>query len=417
MELYKKNEIAQCAKKISKQVANARKVQLQNLQKKLSEMDQNINKKQHVVTLNMHQEIERQIKIITEKQVESSAFRLRCKYLKDYERNSKFFFSLEKKNYNCKTMVQLRDDSSELISDSNKILEMQKNYYQELYTSDKNTKFSLFNTTDIKLTGNKKKELDEEITMEEVTAAVKSLKTNKVGGLDGFSAKFYQFFWSKIKHLYFAALKFAIKNQTFHQAVVTGLIILIPKKDKNSLFLKNWHPLTMLCIEYKILAKLLATRIKRVLPSIISEMQSGFMENRQISLTLRTTLDITKDVKNLHGYVLLLDFEKCFNHIEYHAIRGALRYFNFGEKYISLVNLLLQNFQSCCTNNGYLTDTFDVTQSCHQGCNLTRYLYLLCGEVLAHQIKNNSTIQGIKINDLENLIAQFADDTQLFLQT
>ena len=211
-------------------------------------------------------------------------------------------------------------------------------------------------------------------------------------------------------------MNYAKEVKQLHSLARRGILTLIPKGLKDPLFLKNWRPLTMLSTDYKILAKILSQRVKTKLPHIIAPSQSGFMENRQIFNTLNISLGIGKYNKNIQGYILSLDFEKCFDRIEYNAIRGLLQYFNFGENFIKWTNLLLNNFTSCTMNNGYASDYFKVTRSCHQGCPLAPTLYLLCGEVLAHKIKENSGIKGITVKDLETVIAQFADDTQLFLE-
>ena len=179
--------------------------------------------------------------------------------------------------------------------------------------------------------------------------------------------------------------------------------------------IKNWQPLTMLTVDYKILTKLLASHLKIVLPDIISEHQTGFMEKRQISLTIRTSLDVYKS-RRINGYLLSLDFEKCFDKIEYESILGSLCYFNMGESFIQWNRLLMQNFESCTVNNGSTSNYFPVTRSCHQGCPIAPYYYLCCGQVLSDKIQENQNIQGVSIVDLKLLIAQFADDTQLFLK-
>ena len=174
----------------------------------------------------------------------------------------------------------------------------------------------------------------------------------------------------------------------------------------------------MLTTDYKILAKILATRIKSVLPGIISEHQTGFMQGRQISTTIRTSIDIANlKHKKVQGYLLSLDFEKCFDKIDYSAITGSLRFFGFGDQFIALTELLLNFFKSCTINNGHLSDWFPVSRSCHQGCRVAPYYYLVCGQVLSQMITSLSGIHGIKIGTLEKLIAQFADDTQLFADT
>ena len=68
------------------------------------------------------------------------------------------------------------------------------------------------------------------------------------------------------------------------------------------------------------------------------------------------------------------------------------------------------------TNNGYFSDYLHIQRSCHQGCPAAPLLYLACGEVLSREILKNSGVKGIKLNELENIIGQFADDTQLFLR-
>ena len=63
--------------------------------------------------------------------------------------------------------------------------------------------------------------------------------------------------------------------------------------------------------------------MKTVLNELIDEEQTGFLKNRQILTTIRTSIDISKHTKNLQGYLIIsLEFEKCFDKIEYTAIRS-----------------------------------------------------------------------------------------------
>ena len=66
-----------------------------------------------------------------------------------------------------------------------------------------------------------------------------------------------------------------------------GLIPLIPKPNKDPLFIDNWRPISLLNIDYKIFASIIAKRLKNVLDPIIDEVQSGFMRNRHISNNIR----------------------------------------------------------------------------------------------------------------------------------
>ena len=361
-------------------------------------------------------EIESRIEGIIAKETESAAFRSKCTHYREGNKNSKYFYSLEKARYNKKTMSRIIDDNNLILDTPREILAEQHRFYSELYKKDENVRFRFKNMSQIQISEEDKISMDAPITLDELTEAVKSMKHNKSPGGDGITAEFMQFFWSRLKHLFYDAVNFAKEIGTLHVSARRGVIQLIPKRQKNPEKLKNWRPLTMLPIFYKVLAKALATRLKAMLPNIISENQNGFMEKRQISASIRVTMDIARHNKNVNGYLLLLDFNKCFDRIEYTAIRGSLNYFNFGNNFIEWVDLLLNEFTACTTNNGHASPYFDVSRSAHQGCPLAPYLFLLCGEVMAHKIKENSNINGIKINQLEQIISQFADDTQLFLE-
>ena len=110
---------------------------------------------------------------------------------------------------------------------------------------------------------------------------------------------------------------------------------------------------------------------------------------------------------------MTIDFEKCFDHIEHSAIRGALQYFNFGPYFIAWTMLLFNGLELCTQNNGHISEWFEPTHGVHQGCCYTPFLYILCGEILAHHIKSKASIEGIQICDHVHVIPQFADDTMI----
>ena len=80
------------------------------------------------------------------------------------------------------------------------------------------------------------------------------------------------------------------------------------------------------------------------------------------------------------------------------------------------INLLMEGFQACVANNGNFSEFFDVTRSTHQGDPVAPYLFLICGEVMSIELKKRANIRGVTVNDLETIILQFADDTQLLLK-
>ena len=92
--------------------------------------------------------------------------------------------------------------------------------------------------------------------------------------------------------------------------------------------------------------------------------------------------------KNLPGYILLIDFEKAFNSIEWPFLIKC--------NFVCWVQLLHKNIESCVTNNGYLSQPFNLSRGVRQGCPISALLFILVAEIFAIQIRENQFICGTK---------------------
>ena len=196
-----------------------------------------------------------------------------------------------------------------------------------------------------------------------------------------------------------------------------GIISCLPKGDKPRHFLKNWRPITLLNVLYKIISGCISHRIKSTLDYLISDTQTGFLKGRYIGENTRFIYDLMSftEQKNIPGLLVLLDFEKAFDSISWSFLYKVLKYFGFG-KYISdWIKILNTNFKASVLQCGFLSEQFNVERGCRQGDPVAPYLFLLCVEILAILIKQNNDIKGIVINDKEHKLSQYADDTSLAL--
>ena len=152
-------------------------------------------------------------------------------------------------------------------------------------------------------------------------------------GSDGMPCEIIKFLWGKLKNIISKSLLYGIYNGELSIEQKRGILAVIPKKDKDVRYLKNWRPLTLLNTDYKILAKSLAVRLQSVLPEIISQDQSGGIKGRATYDNLRSTIDIinyTKE-KNLPGILAFIDFEKAFDTVSWKFMNKCLVAMNFGE--------------------------------------------------------------------------------------
>ena len=196
-----------------------------------------------------------------------------------------------------------------------------------------------------------------------------------------------------------------------------GLITLLPKKNKPWQYLKNWRPITLLNCDYKIAAKTIAARLKKVLPHLINNDQTGFLKGRFIGENIRLINSVIDyaEKQNIPGLLLFVDFEKAFDTLEWTFVEKTLSFYNFGEAIKSWIKLFYSNITSCIQNNGWSSDFFQLGRGVRQGCPLSPYLFILCVEILANAVRNNDGIKGICISETECKISQYADDTTLIL--
>ena len=96
----------------------------------------------------------------------------------------------------------------------------------------------------------------------EVCLMLKSMKNNKSPGQDGFTVEFFRFFWQYLKTFMIRSLNFAYFTGELSQSQKLGIITLIPKGNKPRHLLKNWRPISLLNVIYKIASGCIANRLK-----------------------------------------------------------------------------------------------------------------------------------------------------------
>ena len=250
------------------------------------------------------------------------------------------------------------------------------------------------------------------LTMEECLQALKDMSLNKTPGSDGLPVEFYKVFWSNISDHLLNALNYAYHKGQLSVSQKRGVIKLIPKKDAEPYYVKNWRPITLLNCDYKIAAKAIANRLKNVIPKIINNDQTGFLKGRFIGENIRLIDGI---INHIPGLLLFLDFEKAFDTVEWPFIWKTLDSFNFGLSITNWMMLCYQNIESCVLNNGWARNFFALERGVRQGCPLFSYIFLPCVEILPERIRTNKNIEGIFIKGNEIKVSLYADDTTLIL--
>ena len=108
------------------------------------------------------------------------------------------------------------------------------------------------------------------------------MQNNKSPGNNGLTKEFYETFWNEIKHPFMNSIMEEREKKKLGTSQLQAVIKLIEKKERDKWFIKNWRPISLLNIDYKIIAKALATRLKETLPKLISFQQTACVKDRFI---------------------------------------------------------------------------------------------------------------------------------------
>jgi hypothetical protein len=150
-------------------------------------------------------------------------------------------------------------------------------------------------------------------SVNEIKKVVFDLKHNNAPGPDGLPAEFFQDFWELIYLDLWNLSKYFYDGNLDIERLKYGIVTLLPKVD-NAIEMKNFRPICLSNVCYKIITKVLNNRLALCITKVISESQYGFIQGRYIMDGVVSLNEILHEVKKKKhsGVVLKIDFEKAY---------------------------------------------------------------------------------------------------------
>ena len=289
-------------------------------------------------------------------------------------------------------------------------------FYSKLYTSSKKNikdiKEYINNVTfDKVLSPNQKAELEKMPTLDEFTNILPQLKENRSPGLDGLSIEFFKTFWIQLSPLYFEMVNEAWSLEILPFSTRTSVLSTIHKANARN-NLKNYRPLSLTNIDYKLIAFVFSERLQKVIGSIISPDQVAYIKDRYIGTSVRNLIDLYDFCENYNapGAFICADLEKAFDSIELEFLYCVLEKFNFGNNFIKWMKIMYNQANFKVKNNGWLSKHYMMERGLRQGDPMSAILFIIVLEVLSQMVRNHTDVKGILIGNKAHKIVQYADD-------
>ena len=187
-------------------------------------------------------------------------------------------------------------------------------------------------------------------------AALKQMAPLKAPGPDGMPPLFYQHFWGVVDNDVTSSVLSWLNSGTLPYPLNHTFVTLIPKTN-NPEYVTQYRPISLCNVLYKIFSKVLANRLKKILPSIITEHQSAFAKNRLITDNILVAFESLNCMKNMStgktGYMAIkLDMSKAYDRVEWGYLENVMRKMGFCERWIGLIMVCVKTVTYSIMVNG-----------------------------------------------------------------
>ncbi|KAL5854197.1 hypothetical protein ACOSQ4_003999 [Xanthoceras sorbifolium] len=259
----------------------------------------------------------------------------------------------------------------------------------------------------------------------EIQQALKQMAPSKAPGPDSLPALFFQKFWGVVGDKVVQAL-LAVLNYGADMGEISRAVVALIPKVKSPIRISDYRPISLCNVTYKLVAKVLANRLKLVLNEVIAPSQSAFVPGRLITDNVVVGFECLHHLKNCRKgskglAALKLDMSKAYDRVEWIFLQKMMEKLGFDPSWISKVMSCITSASYSFLINGEPRGLVKPSRGLRQGCPLSPYLFLLCAEGLTSLLSKaefENNLHGIKVARNAPAVSHlfFADDSLVFLR-
>jgi hypothetical protein len=239
-----------------------------------------------------------------------------------------------------------------------------------------------------------KNELDLDLSLAELDKSMNDAKFSSAGGMDGLNNRTLKRLWPVLRVPLFNYSKKITDTGRLTPTFKVASIKLIPKKGDLSR-LKNWRPISLLNCIYKIISRAVNNRLQKIAPIILSRAQKGFIKNRFIQECLINVIEKIShcNYRNIPALVVAIDQSRAFDTVNHSYMTSVYQFFNFGERFISLMNAIGTGREACFLwEDGSYSGSFKLKTGRAQGDGPSPLQYNFAEQILLFRLELDGRI-------------------------
>ncbi|CAN1729936.1 LINE-1 reverse transcriptase homolog [Linum perenne] len=346
-------------------------------------------------------------------------------WYKDGDFNTKFFHQSANGRRKHKALSRLQWEHGAWEEDDAGMGRIAVDYFNTLFKANGGDLEPVVEAVQPRVTAAHNATLNAPFSDEEFRLACFSMHPDKAPGPDGLNPAFYQKFWDVVGQDVILDCRRWLSSNHIPEEVRSTDIILLPKKDDATL-MRDFRPISLCNVRYRILAKVLANRMRLIMADIIPEEQSAFVQGRSIvdnvliAFETLHTLNLRRRAKD--GEVALkVDISKAYDRVEWTYLEAVMVKMGFEKRWIEFMLLSIRSVAYSVVINSSRSEQFTPERGLRQGCPLSPFLFLICAEGLSAMVRKaaeDNLIHGVRVRRGAPAVTHllFADDSFFFFR-
>jgi exonuclease III len=420
-EQFKKNIITKCSKSTLHRYHHLRE-DFKFLCKKLTKVEKRISSttseryRRHIIKAS--QGLRNRLDQLIHPMSDSDKRKAFATWCKEGQRPTKFFYTKMRAYTPPTHITSLRHEASqEALESVHGMSDVLHTFYSKQFTPEQ---LDVDVQEDIlhqipDLLGDATSSLEESITVDEVHYAIQKAKNGKTPGKDGIPAEFYKLHKDTVAQALCRLFNAILRNNIPTQGFSDGLITLLYKKGDPTL-LKNYRPITLLNVDYKLYTSILVNRLQQPLTKVLSQDQHAFLKSRLITdniLEVKLNLILAEQTKQT-GFAVFLDQEKAYDRVDHEFLFKVLRKYGISATIIETIRNLYTGSRSTVLLNGGAAATVDIRRGVKQGDGLSCLLFVFIMDAFHKYMDARGAITPLRLienSDYATVAKMYADDT------